>query len=78
MTKGDKFIWLHNKSSHLFGLECECLEVRGDLIDYKFVGKEWSSATMPLSWATVERKYSEQEISAIRAKQKRSRLPIFY
>ncbi len=73
MKKGDKFTWLHSESDHRFGLECEVLEVRGNLVDYKFVGKDWSSGTMPLDWAVPKKHYSPEEISAIRKGQKRRR-----
>ena len=73
MKKGDKFTWLHSESDHRFGLECEVLEVRGALVDYKFIGKNWSSGTMPLDWTKCEKTYSPEEISAIRKGQKRRR-----
>jgi len=74
MKKGDKFTWLHSESDHRFGLECEVLEVRGTLVDYKFVGKNWSSGTMPLKWTESEKHYSPEKISAIRKGQRRQRL----
>lgn len=74
MKKGDKFTWLCLEADHRFGLECEVTDVRGDKVDYKFVGKNWSSATMPLAWVVPKRHYSPEEISAIRKGQKRRRL----
>jgi len=73
VKKGDKFIWLHSESDFRFGLECEVIEVRGSVVDYKFVGKDWSMATMPLDWTKSEKQYSPEEISAIRKGQRRRR-----
>lgn len=73
MKPGDRFIWLHSESDHRFGLECEVVLVRKDKLDYQFVGKDWGICTMPLDWAKSEKKYSQEEISAIRKAQKRRR-----
>jgi hypothetical protein len=74
MKKGDKFTWLHSESDHRFGLECEVIEVRGTVVDYKFVGHpSWSSGTMPLDWTISKKKYSPEKISAIRKRQRRQR-----
>ncbi len=75
MEKGDKFTWLHSESDHRFGLECEVLEVRETIVDYKFVDHpKWSSGTMPIEWTTSEKKYSPEKISEIRKGQRRQRL----
>ena len=76
MTIGDKFTWLHSESDHRFGLKCEVVAVRGDVVDYKFVGKEWGESTMPLDWVQSEKKYSQEEISAIRKAHKRRRFAV--
>jgi len=73
VKKGDKFTWLARESDSRFGLECEVIEVRGSVVDYKFVGKDWSMATMPLDWTKSEKQYSPEEISAIRKGQRRRR-----
>jgi len=73
VKNGDKFTWLRSESDSRFGLECEVIEVRGSVVDYKFVGKDWSMATMPLDWTKSEKQYSPEEISAIRKGQRRRR-----
>lgn len=73
MNKGDRFIWLHSESDSRFGFECEVVGVRGDKLDYKFVGKTWEVATMPIEWAKSEKNYSNEEISAIQKRRKRRR-----
>jgi len=73
VKNGDKFTWLRSESDSRFGLECEVIEVRGSVVDYKFVGKDWSMATMPLDWTKSGKQYSPEEISAIRKEQRRRR-----
>jgi len=74
MKTGDRFTWLRLESDHRFGLECEVVLIRVDKLDYQFVGKDWGVCTMPLEWAQSEKKYSPEEISAIRKRQKRRRV----
>lgn len=75
MTVNQQFRWLRRENDHRFGEICVVTRLWGDKMDYKFVNKpHWKEELCPIDWFENQKEYTEEEISAIKMRERKRRL----